>query len=173
MLPSDIVLSGLDGLIVEDLPETSDTLRGNALEKARYVHTRLRRDCFADDTGLDVPSLGGAPGIYSARYAGISCDSSANIRKLLSSLSGNPYRAAYFRTVLALILCGEEYIFEGVLLGSIAESSRGAGGFGYDAVFIPAGYDRTLAELGDDIKNGISHRAGAIYQMVKFLSTRN
>ena len=152
------------------LPETADTLQGNALQKARFVKAHYGYDCFADDTGLEVEALGGAPGVYSARYAGEDCDSAANVRKLLAALADAPNRRARFRTVIALVMDGREHLFEGVVTGRIATEGHGAGGFGYDPVFVPDGYDRSFAELSADEKNAISHRGRAVRQLVEFLS---
>lgn len=154
----------------DDIPETADTLEGNALQKARYIHTHFKTDCFADDTGLEVKALNGAPGVYSARYAGPGHDSKANMRKLLATLKGESNRKARFRTVIALILDGKEYLFEGIVNGHIIEEEKGSAGFGYDPIFVPDGYSQTFAELGDDIKNQISHRAMATHKLAEFLS---
>ena len=143
----------------DDIPETADTLEGNALQKAKYVKEHFGYDCFADDTGLEVEALNGEPGVRSARYAGDAHDSNANIDKLLSALDGQQNRKARFRTVIALIMNGEEEYFEGIINGVIIKDRRGNTGFGYDPVFIPDGYSETFAELGADIKNKISHRA--------------
>lgn len=154
----------------DDIPETADTLEGNALQKARYIHTHFKTDCFADDTGLEVKALNGAPGVYSARYAGPGHDSKANMRKLLAALDGERDREARFRTVIALILDGKEYLFEGIVNGHIIKEKKGSAGFGYDPIFVPDGYSQTFAELGDDIKNRISHRAMATHKLAEFLS---
>ena len=154
----------------EDIPETGETLEENALQKARYVYSHFHTDCFADDTGLEVEALNGAPGVYSARYAGGNGhDSEANMRKLLQELEGVENRKARFRTVFALIVNGKEHLFEGIVNGTIIKVRRGTSGFGYDPVFVPNGYDKTFAELGDDIKNRISHRAVASDKLCKFL----
>ena len=156
----------------EEIPETGKTLEENALQKARYIYERYHTDCFADDTGLEVEALGGAPGVYSARYAGgEGHDSEANMRKLLHELEGVTHRQAQFRTAIALIWKGEEHLFEGIIRGAITEEKRGNSGFGYDPIFQPEGHDRTFAELGDDIKNHISHRALACQKLAAFLST--
>lgn len=152
-----------------DIPETSDTFAGNALQKARFVKEHYGYDCFADDTGLEVTALGGAPGVHSARYAG-DHDSEANMTKLLRELDGRQDRSAQFRTVIALILNGEEHLFEGIVRGRIATQRSGNGGFGYDPLFVPDGYTGSFAELGMDIKNSISHRGRAIRKLVEFLS---
>ena len=159
---------------VEDIPETADTLEGNALLKVRYIKEKYGYDCFADDTGLEVDALRGAPGVYSARYAGPAHDSHANIQKLLHQLSGITNRKARFRTVIALIQGDKEYLFEGIVDGHITESPRGTNGFGYDPIFVPEDYEKTFAELGDSIKNTISHRANAVFKLSSFLSvTKN
>ena len=154
----------------EDIPETADTLEGNALQKARYVKEHYDYDCFADDTGLEVDALNNAPGVYTARYAGPEHDSDANMRKLLSVMDGMENRKARFRTVIALILEGKEHLFEGIVNGSITREKRGNTGFGYDPIFIPEGQERTFAELGEEIKNTISHRARAVGKLAVFLS---
>ena len=154
----------------EDIPETADTLEGNALQKARYVKEHYGYDCFADDTGLEVDALNNAPGVYTARYAGPEHDSDANMRKLLSVMDGMENRKARFRTVIALILEGKEHLFEGIVNGSITREKRGNAGFGYDPIFIPEGQERTFAELGEEIKNTISHRARAVGKLAVFLS---
>lgn len=153
----------------EDIPETSDTIAGNALLKARYVQERYGFDCFADDTGLEVESLDYRPGVYSARYAGENCSYEDNVVKILQELDGIENRKACFRTVIALVRQGKEYFFEGVITGVITKTPRGNGGFGYDPVFCPDGYMRTFAELGDDVKNSISHRAIAVEKLLDFL----
>lgn len=170
MLPESIEILSLSDLShTEDIPETASTLEGNALLKARYVKEHYGYDCFADDTGLEVEALNGEPGVYSARYAGVAHDSFANMTKLLNNLSGNAQRKAHFRTVVALILDKKEYLFEGIVNGSIIDTMRGSEGFGYDPIFIPNGYTQTFAELGDDTKNKISHRAKAIQKLIDFL----
>ena len=155
----------------DDIPETADTLEGNALQKARYIKEHYGYDCFADDTGLEVEALNNAPGVYSARYAGDGHDSEANMRKLLHELEGVTHRQAQFRTAIALIWKGGEHLFEGIIRGAITEEKRGNSGFGYDPIFQPEGHDRTFVELGDDIKNHISHRALACQKLAAFLST--
>lgn len=154
----------------EDIPETSETLEGNALQKARFIHERYGCDCFADDTGLEVEALNNAPGVYSARYAGEAHNAEANMQKLLQELQGEGNRNARFRTVVALIWEGKEYLFDGIIRGTIIEEKKGSAGFGYDPVFMPEGCDKTFAELGDDIKNKISHRALAVKQLAEFLA---
>lgn len=154
----------------DDIPETADTLEGNALQKARYIKEHFGYDCFADDTGLEVEALNNAPGVYSARYAGPEHDSEANMKKLLAEMEGKENRKARFRTVIALIWEGKEYLFDGQIDGQIIREKRGNAGFGYDPVFMPDTYNQTFAELGDDIKNGISHRARAVQKLISFLS---
>ena len=155
-----------------DIPETAETLEGNALLKSSYIYKNYHLDCFADDTGLEVETLNGAPGVYSARYAGgEGHDAQANMLKLLHELDGKENRTAQFRTAISLILDGKEYLFEGVIKGEIIKEKRGDSGFGYDPVFMPEGYDRTFAELGNDIKNQISHRALAVQKLCEFLQS--
>ena len=171
MMPPEIEVLGLSDLKCSDeLPETSSSLEGNAMQKARYVKMKLGYDCCADDTGLEVDALCGEPGVYSARYAGPECDNIANIRKLLGNLSGKSNRNARFRTVIALIIEGNEYLFEGMIYGRITQVMRGTNGFGYDSVFVPDGYKQTFAELDEGVKNGISHRARAVRKLTGFLS---
>ncbi len=152
-----------------DIPETQATLEGNALQKARFVYDKFKANCFADDTGLEIDALNGAPGVYSARYAGEGKSSEDNISKILKELDDNPFRTARFRTVVALILEGNEYFFEGVIEGAIIKERRGKGGFGYDSVFIPEGLNATFAELPALVKNSISHRAIAVQKLFYFL----
>lgn len=153
----------------DDIPETGVTLEDNALMKADYIKSKFGYDCFADDTGLEVDALNGAPGVYSARYAGEGCNSEDNMDKMLTELSGITNRNARFRTVIVLTLNGENYFFEGIVNGTIIEERRGGEGFGYDPIFVPAGYDKTFAELGDDEKKKISHRAIATKKLVEKL----
>lgn len=154
----------------DDIPETADTLEGNALQKARYIKEHFGLDCFADDTGLEVEALHNAPGVFSARYAGPDHDSEANMNKLLQELQDKDNRKARFRTVIALILNGKEYLFEGIINGTITREKRGGSGFGYDPLFVPDNYSQTFAEMGNDIKNQISHRAQAVKKLTTFLS---
>jgi len=155
-----------------DIPETADTLEGNALLKARYVKQKYGYDCFADDTGLEIKALHNAPGVYSARYAGEAKDPKANIHKVLLELQDKTDREARFRTVIALIIGEEEYLLEGTVEGMIVDKARGEAGFGYDPVFVPKGYKDTFAELGADVKNKISHRAEAIKKLKKLLDAK-
>ena len=154
-----------------DIPETADTLEGNALLKARFIYETYHLDCFADDTGLEVEALNGAPGVYSARYAGDAHNSEANMRKLLQELEGVENRRARFRTAFALILNGKEHLFEGIVNGHITPVRHGTSGFGYDPVFVPVGYTQTFAEMGDALKNKISHRAIGAQKLCRFLNT--
>lgn len=154
----------------DDIPENAPTLEGNALEKARYVYERYGLDCFADDTGLEVFALGGAPGVHTARYAYPDRhDPKANTVKLLAALEGQDDRRARFRTVIALILAGREYLFEGIVDGVITPEERGTEGFGYDPVFSPEDTGETFAQLGMAVKNSISHRARAVTRLAEFL----
>ena len=152
-----------------DIPETADTLEGNALIKARFIFENCHSNCFADDTGLEVEALDGAPGVYSARYAGDAHNSEANMKKLLHDLEGAENRKAQFRTVFALIIDGKEHLFEGIVKGEIIRHRRGNSGFGYDPIFVPEGYTQTFAEMGNELKNKISHRALATNKLCKFL----
>lgn len=154
----------------DDIPETADTFQGNALQKAAYVYEHFGLPCFADDSGLEVDCLEGIPGVLSARYAGEHGNSEANIAKLLDAMKGSENRKADFKTVVALILPdGKTEFFEGRVDGVITMKKRGEGGFGYDPIFIPDGYDKTFAELGENIKNKISHRAKAIAALCEYL----
>lgn len=150
-----------------DIPETADTFAGNALQKAHYVKEHFGYDCFADDSGLEVDALDGAPGVYSARYSG--GGSEENMTKLLHNLTGKSERGAQFRTVIALLIGEDTRMFEGIVRGTIIEERRGEGGFGYDPIFVPEGYDKTFAELGSEIKNRISHRAQAVEKLAEYL----
>ncbi len=163
-------LSGLDDIgCHKEIAEPYDTLEENAMAKARYVYSHYGKNCFADDTGLEVEALSGQPGVISARYAGPGKDSRANMNKLLRELSGVTNRKARFRTVIALIIDGREYLFEGIVNGAITREARGSKGFGYDPVFIPYGYDQTFGELDAATKNRISHRYAAIAKLADFL----
>ena len=153
----------------DDIPETADTLQGNALIKARHIYDKYGLNCFADDTGLEVEALDGAPGVYSARYAGEECDSEANMLKLLQNLTGKNNRNAQFRTVIALIINGEEKLFNGIVKGTISDEKRGDSGFGYDPIFIPEGYTESFAQMSGDMKNSISHRFRATKQLSDYL----
>ena len=172
-LGGSIPLKGLHDIgCTTDLPETSDTLEGNARQKARYVWDNYRVSCFADDTGLEVTALDMAPGVYSARYAGDQRNSADNMRLLLDNLQNQSDCSARFRTVICLILEGEEYLFEGTVQGTIRPEPSGTEGFGYDPVFEPSGYAITFAEMSIEEKNLISHRGKAIAALRDFLSSR-
>lgn len=153
----------------KELAEDGDTLVANALQKAEQVWERYGKDCFADDTGLEVEALGGAPGVYSARYAGPACIAADNMRKLLGALQGVENRRARFRTVIVLIIGGERYTFEGSVDGTIIDAPHGVKGFGYDPIFLPDGYEQTFAEMSEEQKNSISHRYRATEKMAQFL----
>ncbi len=170
IMPKDLGLT-------EEIPEDGDTLEKNAIQKAEYLWNKFGKNCFADDTGLEVDALGGAPGVYTARYAGPDKGSDANMEKLLAELSaveatdGKVSRSARFRTVVALIIDGETRTFEGVMEGEIARARSGSEGFGYDPVFIPQGYNCTIAEISLDEKNAISHRGKAMRALAEYLNT--
>ena len=153
-----------------DIPETAETFAGNALQKAQYVKQHYGYDCFADDSGLEVDALDGAPGVYSARYSGGGPE--ANMEKLLHNLTGESERSAQFRTVIALLIGEETQLFEGIVRGAIIEERRGEGGFGYDPIFVPEGYEHTFAELGSEVKNHISHRAKAVELLAQYLNKK-
>lgn len=157
---------GLEG----DIPETADTLQGNALQKAQWVYERTGMDCFADDTGLEVEALGGAPGVYSARYAGEHCSFDDNIDKLLAALDGENNRKACFRTVICLLEQGQPRYFEGRVDGTILTSRHGAGGFGYDPIFMPDRFAVSFAEMPAEVKNSISHRGLAVKKIAEYLT---
>ena len=169
ILGADYRILNLPELGCPDIPETADTLKGNALQKAQYVADHYGRNCFADDTGLEVLALDGRPGVYSARYAGEGCSYQDNVLKLLREMQGVTDRRACFKTVIALILNGKTYFFEGRVDGIILPEQRGTDGFGYDPVFLPDGYDQTFAEMSPATKNSISHRGRAIQQLAAFL----
>lgn len=164
------IVSLRDCGIVEDIPENEPTLEGNALVKARYIYSRTGLSCFADDTGLEVDALGGEPGVRSARYATEGHDDEANKRLLLERMQGVENRGAQFRTAMALILDGQEYLFEGVVRGEILTCERGEGGFGYDPLFAPEGYALSFAEMSAEDKNAISHRGRAVRKLAEFLN---
>lgn len=163
------VLSLKDIGFDEDIPETEPTIEGNALQKAAHIYKRFRKDCFADDTGLEVDALDGAPGVYSARYAGPDCSYADNVNKLLEAMQGKSNRKARFKTVIACFLHGKTYAFEGIVNGQILQKPQGGGGFGYDPVFIPDGFDQSFAEMSTNLKNSISHRGIAVNKLVSFL----
>ncbi|RTY87125.1 non-canonical purine NTP diphosphatase [Flavobacterium sp. RSP49] len=170
MLPKTITIVSLESIgCLEDIPETSDTIEGNAIQKANYITEKYGCDCFADDTGLEVHSLNGAPGVYSARYAGEQRDANDNMTKLLDALLDKEDRKAQFKTVIALNLNGKQHLFTGIAGGEITLKKTGNQGFGYDPIFQPDGYQETFAELSLDIKNKISHRGKATQQLIHFL----
>ena len=154
----------------DEIPETANTLEGNAEQKALWVLEKYGYDCFADDTGLEIDALDGRPGVFSARYAGENCSFEDNNKKILSELEDKENRNSKFRTVICLKLNGETHFFSGEVKGMIIKSNRGNTGFGYDPIFVPEAYDKTFAELGDDVKNTISHRYRATKKLVDFLS---
>ena len=159
--------------ITEDIPETADNLVDNALQKAWYVYNKCGIPCFADDTGLEVEALDGAPGVYSARYAGEEKDSMKNMLLLLENMNGKENRNARFRTIIAYIDENEEeHIFEGEIRGTIIENMAGTNGFGYDPIFVPEGYDKTFAQLSSEIKNTISHRARAMEKVLSYFNNK-
>lgn len=155
--------------IDEDIPEEQPTLEGNALQKARYIYARTGMDCFADDTGLEVDALGGEPGVRSARYATDGHDDEANKRLLLERMQGVEARGAQFRTAIALIIGGKEYLFEGIVRGNITTEEQGEGGFGYDPLFVAEGCEQSFAEISAEEKNEISHRGRAVRKLAEFL----
>lgn len=170
LLPESITLLSLEDINChEDIPETSGTIEGNAIQKAEYLREKYGYDCFADDTGLEVRALRGAPGVYSARYAGEAKNPEANMDKLLSELRDKQDRSARFKTVIALHLNGELLQFEGTVNGMITVEKSGDKGFGYDPVFRPDGYDRTFAELPLELKNEIGHRGKAVRKLITYL----
>ncbi len=154
----------------EEIPETGVTLTENASQKSHFIFDRYGLDCFADDTGLEVDALNGAPGVFSARYAGEGCSYEDNVRKLLREMVGKTIRTARFKTVVSLILNGKEHLFEGAVEGKIITTRKGTSGFGYDPVFLPAGYHQTFAEMSAEVKNKISHRGKAAEKLVAFLN---
>ena len=156
--------------ITEEIPETGDTLKKNALQKAKYVYDKTGLDCFSDDTGLEIEALNYRPGVYSAMYAGPDCNAENNMRKVLEELGEAPNRNAQFKTVIALILQGKEYFFEGLVSGEILKEKTGKDGFGYDPIFRPVGYKESFAEMSIAQKNEISHRGLAVKKLVKFLA---
>lgn len=170
--PGFKLLTPRDCGVTEDIPEEQETLEGNASQKARYLHGRTGMDCFADDTGLEVEALGGEPGVRSARYAGPGHDSERNMELLLRNMEGITDRRARFRTVISLILDGEEHLFEGIVGGVLLTVPRGTNGFGYDPIFVPDGYAETFAEMSDEAKNAISHRGRAVVKLAAFLNSR-
>ena len=171
LLNGQLTVAGLKDIgCREDIPETSPAIEGNALQKARYVFEKYGANCFSEDTGLEIPALNGEPGVRSARYAGEAKNADANMQLVLKKLAGEKDRRARFKTVIALILNGKEYLFEGICNGTIREQPSGSGGFGYDPIFQPDGFDRTFAEMPPEEKNKISHRGRAVRKLVAFLT---
>lgn len=171
LIKDNFKITGLKELdFFEEIPETSDSIQGNAIQKAQFIFDRFKIDCFAEDTGLEVDFLGGKPGIHTARYAGPQRNANENMDLLLKHLDHAPNRDAQFRTVVALFLDGELTCFEGIARGKISEKKKGAAGFGYDPIFIPNDYQQTFAELSQEIKNEISHRGKAVRKLISFLS---
>lgn len=174
LLKDDFEIFSLKDIGCDDeLPETSWTLAGNALQKAQYVYDKYGMDCFSDDTGLEIDLLGGRPGVYSARFAGVNASSGNNIEKVLREMHDIENRKARFKTIIALITENGQKYFEGVIEGSITTDLRGNSGFGYDPVFIPDGSEKTFAEMGEEEKNKISHRARALEKLVGFLREKS
>ncbi len=159
-----------DVKITEKIPETGFTLKENALQKAKYVYDKTGLDCFSDDTGLEIEALNNRPGVYSAMYAGPSCNAENNMRKVLKELGESTNRNAQFKTVIGLILNGKEYFFEGLVSGVILKEKKGRGGFGYDPIFRPSGYKKSFAEMSIAQKNEISHRGLAVKKLIAFLA---
>ena len=157
--------------ITEEIPETGDTLKKNALQKAKYVYDKTGLDCFSDDTGLEIEAINNRPGVYSAMYAGSDCNAENNMRKVLEELGETLNRTAQFKTVIALILQGKEYFFEGVVKGEVLKEKKGKDGFGYDPIFRPLGYKESFAEISIAQKNEISHRGLAVKKLIKFLAS--
>lgn len=164
------ILSLSDINFNEEIPETHETIEENATEKSFYIFDRYKIDCFADDTGLEIEALNGEPGVYSARYAGEDCSFEDNMNKVLKNLEGKENRKAKFRTIISLIINGEEHQFEGVVEGEILAKRVGAEGFGYDPIFRPTGYKETFAEMSIELKNEISHRGLAVKKLIAFLN---
>ena len=174
LVPNTIQIVSLEDIgCTEDIPETADTIEGNAILKANYVTSNYGYDCFADDTGLEVEALNGAPGVYSARYAGEQKDANDNMDKLLSELKDKSNRKANFKTVIALNLNGKQNLFTGIINGKIIEEKIGTNGFGYDPIFVADGFDKTFAELSIEEKSTISHRGIAVKELILFLQKQN
>ncbi len=172
MMPSSVDLLSLDDINFSDeIEETAPSIEGNALLKAKAIFEKTGKNCFADDSGLLVEALNGAPGVYSARYAGEQKNDQDNIQKLLHELKDSHNKNAHFKTVMALIINGKEYLFEGIVNGKIINEQLGSNGFGYDPIFVPDGYDQTFAQLDSEVKNTISHRANALKKLIDFLKT--
>ena len=171
LLPKNIEIIALENIgCLEDIPETADTIEGNAIQKANYITEKYGYDCFADDTGLEVDALHGEPGVYSARYAGEQRNAEDNMNKLLKNLHGQSCRSAQFKTVIALNLKGKQYLFTGIAKGEIISEKKGEKGFGYDPIFQPTGFAETFAQLSIEQKGDISHRGKATKLLIDFLS---
>ncbi len=171
MLPDNIEIISLESIgCQEDIPETSDTIEGNAIQKANYILEKYGYDCFADDTGLEVQELNNEPGVFSARYAGEQRNANDNMNKLLDNLENKPNRNAQFKTVICLNLNGEQHLFTGIAKGEITKNKSGNGGFGYDPIFRPDGFLETFAEISLELKNEISHRGKATLKLIEFLN---
>ena len=174
LVPNTIEILSLEEIgCIEDIPETADTIEGNAILKANYVTEKYGYDCFADDTGLEVEALNGAPGVYSARYAGEQKDANDNMDKLLLELKDKPNRKANFKTVIALNINGKQNLFTGIINGKIIEEKIGTNGFGYDPIFVAEGYEKTFAELSMEEKSTISHRGIAVKKLILFLQKQS
>jgi XTP/dITP diphosphohydrolase len=172
MLPESIQILSLEDIgCLEDIPETANTIEGNAILKANYVTQKYGCDCFADDTGLEVEALNGEPGVFSARYAGEQKNADDNMTKLLFELENKSNRSARFKTVICLNIDGNQHLFTGIAKGEIIKEKTGNGGFGYDPIFQPEGYQQTFAQISLDVKNQISHRGKATKQLIAFLKT--
>jgi XTP/dITP diphosphohydrolase len=173
LVPQSMQVLSLEDIgCFEEIPETADTIEGNAIQKANYITEKYGYNCFADDTGLEVVALNGEPGVYSARYAGEQKDATDNMDKLLSNLKNKPNRTAQFKTVIALNLDGNQTLFTGIIKGKIIEEKVGINGFGYDPIFVADGYTKTFAELSIEEKSTISHRGLAVKQLVAFLAAK-
>lgn len=174
LLPNHLELLSLNDIDChEEIPETAETIEGNAILKVEFVNRHFGLNCFADDTGLEIDVLNGAPGVYSARYAGISKSSEANMQKVLENMEGSLDRSARFKTAIALTLNGNQNLFLGICEGTILKAPRGVGGFGYDPIFQPTGYDQSFAEMSLTQKSDISHRGKAMQQLIEYLSINN
>ncbi len=174
MIGDNITVISLQDLNFRDeLPETSESLEGNALQKAEFIYGKLHQNCFAEDTGLEIDALNNRPGVYSARYAGIGKNSNDNIHLVLMQMQGIQNRKSQFRTVICLIMDGETYYFEGTVKGIITSEKRGTSGFGYDPIFIPDGGNKTFGEMTNEEKNEISHRSKAMKKMLEFVESKN
>lgn len=174
LLPNHITILSLAAIgCEEDIPETQPTIEGNAIQKAQYVKEHYGYDCFADDTGLEVNALNGEPGVFSARYAGEQRNTDDNMNKLLQELQDKKDRSAQFKTVIALILDGQQYTFEGICKGTIINEKKGEKGFGYDPIFMATGFNETFAEISLAEKNRVGHRGKAVQKLIDFLNTNN